>query len=117
MSTMRYRDYLAVVEFDEDIGSFFGRVVNTNDVITFYGASVVELRRAMKASIDSHLEFCRRKGMQPSKAFSGRFNVRLSPEQHRDAALAAAIGGKSLNRWVAATLAAAARHTIGQGKD
>ena len=43
-------------------------------------------------------------GKVPDKPFSGKFQVRVSPEIHRAVALAAGIEGKSLNVWVAETL-------------
>jgi hypothetical protein len=49
MSLLRYGDYVARVGYDAEIDTFFGEVINTADVITFYGASVEELRREMAA--------------------------------------------------------------------
>ena len=39
-----------------------------------------------------------------SKAFSGKFMVRVPPEQHRDLAIKAAEQGVSLNRYIASQL-------------
>ncbi|MDW9701716.1 toxin-antitoxin system HicB family antitoxin [Sinorhizobium meliloti] len=43
---------------------------------------------------------CREKGIEPRRKFSGKFNVRLDPEDHAAAVVAAAAAGKSLNEWV-----------------
>jgi len=48
---IEYKGYLGVVDFDPEIDSFHGTVINTNDVITFYGSSVAELREEMQKSI------------------------------------------------------------------
>ncbi|MDE2876894.1 MAG: toxin-antitoxin system HicB family antitoxin [Gemmatimonadota bacterium] len=45
-------------------------------------------------------------GVEPARRYSGRFNVRISPELHASAAAAAAAEGKSLNQWVASALGA-----------
>ena len=37
---IEYKGYSGVFEFDPDSDSFHGRVINTKDVIAFYGASV-----------------------------------------------------------------------------
>jgi predicted HicB family RNase H-like nuclease len=63
MTLMHHGEYVARVTYDEAIGSFFGEVINTTDVITFYGRSVEELRQEMAASIEAHLDACRAKGV------------------------------------------------------
>jgi len=35
MTTMTYKSYEAIVEFDEDADIFHGEVINLRDVITF----------------------------------------------------------------------------------
>jgi predicted HicB family RNase H-like nuclease len=59
---MTYKDYLADVQFDDETGIFHGEVVNTHDVITFQGASIKELRKAFKDSIEDYLAFCKERG-------------------------------------------------------
>jgi predicted HicB family RNase H-like nuclease len=43
---MNHDGYVATVELDEDAGVLHGRVVNTQAVLTFEGASVDELKHA-----------------------------------------------------------------------
>jgi predicted HicB family RNase H-like nuclease len=112
MTLMRHDDYVARVTYDEEIDSFFGEVINTSDVITFYGSSVEELKREMATSIEVHLEACSAKGIEPSRPYSGKFNVRLSPAEHARIAGAAAATGKSMNAWIAETLAEAAERAL-----
>jgi predicted HicB family RNase H-like nuclease len=114
MTLIRHGDHVARVTYDETIDSFFGEVVNTSDVITFYGRSIDELRREMAASIEAHLEACRARGVAPSRPYSGRFNVRLPPDAHARVAAAAAAAGKSMNAWVAETLGEAATHELSE---
>ena len=71
MGIIEYGDYIARLEYDTEIGKFFGEVVNTADVITFYGASVEELEREFATSIEAHLAFCRKKGVEPGRPFPG----------------------------------------------
>jgi predicted HicB family RNase H-like nuclease len=97
---MEYKGYLGHIEFDDQAGIFHGEVMNTRDVITFQGASVSELRKAFRESIEDYLDFCRRRGEDPEKPFSGQFVTRVSPELHRRINLAATRAGKSLNAWV-----------------
>ena len=104
---MEYKGYVGKVEFDDEAGIFHGEVIDTRDVITFQGRSVDELKTAFQDSIDDYLAFCKQRGEEPNKPFSGQFVTRIPPELHRQVNLAASISGKSLNAWVAEQLQAA----------
>jgi predicted HicB family RNase H-like nuclease len=108
MNTMRYGKYLAAIEFDEDAGLFHGEIVNLNDVVTFQGRSVDELREAFKESVEDYLEACAEFGKEPEKPFKGQFVIRVSPEVHRSVVVAAKSEGKSLNKWASEKLEQAA---------
>ncbi|QWK80314.1 toxin-antitoxin system HicB family antitoxin [Ochrobactrum sp. BTU1] len=51
---------------------------------------------------------CREKDIEPRRKFSGKFNVRLTPDDHAAAVIAAAASGKSLNEWIVGTIREAA---------
>jgi predicted HicB family RNase H-like nuclease len=104
---MEYKGYVGKVEFDDEAGIFHGEVLDTRDVITFQGRSVDELKTAFQESIDDYLAFCKQRGEEPNKPFSGQFVTRIPPELHRQVNLAASLSGKSLNAWVAEQLQAA----------
>ena len=97
---MKYKNYVGVVEFDNEAGIFHGEVINTRDVVTFQGSSVKEIQKAFRESIDDYLAFCKERGEDPDKPFAGKFIVRVSPEEHRQISIAAKKEGKSLNVWV-----------------
>lgn len=97
---MKYLGYEAIVEYDDQDRLFVGRVVNTLDVIAFDGSSVEELENSFHFAIDEYLEDCRKTGKMPDKPFSGRFNLRISPDLHRQAASRAEKEGISLNTLV-----------------
>jgi predicted HicB family RNase H-like nuclease len=101
---MHYKGYEATVEFDEDAELFHGEVINLRDVITFQGSSAAELKQALAESIEDYLEFCRSRGEEPEKPFSGQFVVRAEPALHRAVSTAASREGVSLNKWVTAAL-------------
>ena len=108
MNTMTYKGYQAIVSFDEEAEIFHGEVVDLRDVITFQGKSVRELKKALADSVEDYLAFCKSRGEEPEKPFSGQFVVRVEPPVHRAVATAAKRAGVSLNKWVATTLARAA---------
>jgi predicted HicB family RNase H-like nuclease len=104
MTTMHHNGYEAVVEFDEEAEIFHGEVINLRDVITFQGTSAAELKQAFAESIDDYLAFCKQRGEEPEKPFSGQFVVRTEPRLHKAVSSAARREGVSLNKWVAAAL-------------
>lgn len=112
---MEYKGYFGKVEFDDEAGIFHGEVINTRDVITFQGESVDELKKAFRESVDDYLAFCKERGEEPDKPFSGQFVTRIPPELHRQVNMAASLTGKSLNAWVADQLKAAVAR-IGMGR-
>jgi predicted HicB family RNase H-like nuclease len=75
-------------------------VINTKDVITFQGCSVKELKEAFIDSVEDYLAFCKERGESPDRPFSGKFNVRVASETHREAYLSAMQDGVSLNTWI-----------------
>ena len=102
---LKYRGYAGQVEYDDDAGLFHGEVIDLKDVVTFQGKSVKEVEEAFRESIDDYLEFCRERGEQPDKPFSGRLMVRLPPSLHREVYIRAKQEGKSLNQWISDRLA------------
>ena len=98
----------AVVAFDPDIALFRGEFLGLRGGADFYAASVGALYEEGRKSLQLFLDLCESKGVSPFREFSGRFNVRLTKETHEAAVLAAAAEDKSLNDWVAETIAAAA---------
>lgn len=60
-------------------------------------------------SIQTYLEICRERNLQPEKPFSGRFNILMTPEQHRRYTYQAAAEGKSLNTWAIEPMEQASR--------
>ena len=101
---MQYKGYLARILFDEESNIFHGEVINIRDIVTFQGKSVDELKKAFEESIEDYLNFCAERKEEPDKPFSGRFTIRLSPEQHRKVIIAAEKAGKDLDLWIADVL-------------
>lgn len=97
---MEYKNYIGNVEYDAEARIFHGEVLNTKDVITFQGMTVDELETAFKESIEDYLDWCSEEGVIPEKPYSGKFNLRLSPELHREVAITARKLNVSINKFV-----------------
>lgn len=65
---IEYEEYLAALEYDAALETFHGTVVNTQDVISFYGSSLEELKEEMKNSVEAYLDFYEEQGKAPEKA-------------------------------------------------
>jgi len=97
---MEYNGYLGFVEYDSDAKIFHGEVINAKDVITFQGVSVEEIETSFRESVDDYIQWCISEGVEPEKPYSGRFNLRLSPELHREVAVTAKKMKLSINGFV-----------------
>jgi predicted HicB family RNase H-like nuclease len=96
-----YKGYMRHVEFDDETDIFHGEIINTRDVITFQGSTVAEIKKAFNESIDDYLNFCEERYEEPEKPFSGKFNLRIEPELHRQVYIAAKQNQITLNQWIA----------------
>jgi len=97
---LKYKNYIGIVEYDEVGKVFTGEVAGIRSVITFHGRTPEELEQSFRDSIDLYLEMCAEDGVSPEKSYSGRFNVRIPPQLHREIARKAVIEGKSMNDLV-----------------
>jgi len=96
---LRHKGYSARVEFDADDGIFFGRIAGIEDGVGFHADTVAGLIAAFEEAVDDYLETCARIGKAADKPYSGKMMLRVSPETHAKAALAAKLSGKSLNQF------------------
>jgi predicted HicB family RNase H-like nuclease len=105
MTSMTYKNYVATVEYDEEAKLFHGEVANMSAMLTFQGRSVDDLETAFAGTVDDYIEWCKERGKEPEKPYSGKFALRLEPSLHARVASAAHRAGKSLNAFVSDTLA------------
>lgn len=108
MNTMTYKGYTARIEFDDRNELFVGHLLGIRDVVGFHADNVPELRSAFEESVDDYLETCAKIGKSPEKPASGKLMLRIPPEVHGAALVAAQAAGTSLNQWAAKVLAEAA---------
>jgi len=51
-----FKGYKGSIEFSEEDKVFFGKIQGINDVVTFEGASIIELKEAFQESVLDYLE-------------------------------------------------------------
>lgn len=97
---LQYKGYFASVQFSAEDEVFFGKILGINDLVSFEGTTVKELKDAFKEAIEDYLETCKELEKEPEKMYKGSFNVRIPSELHRQAALVSAGKNMSLNDFV-----------------
>ena len=97
MNVMTVDEYTAKIEYDPDLDMFRGEILGLNGGADFYGKNPKELRAEFKKSLKVFLDVCHEKGVEPRRSFSGKFNLRISPELHERLAIVAEAEGKSIN--------------------
>ena len=92
--------YIAEVDHEEGDALMHGVVVNARAVLHFAGRDIAELKTAFADTIADYREWCRERGVEPEKPYSGTLSLRISPELHRRIAEQAAKAGESINRFI-----------------
>jgi predicted HicB family RNase H-like nuclease len=64
---INYKGYIGHFTFDETKNIFYGRVINSHDLIIFQGKSIKETQEAFQDAINEHLEWCKKYGKKPEK--------------------------------------------------
>ena len=90
-NTMEYKGYVGSVEFSEEDGIFFGKVMGIRSLISY-------------EAVDDYLQLCEGQGKAPEKAYKGSFNIRIAPETHKQLVIHATACQMSLNEYVRETL-------------
>lgn len=103
-NTMEYKNYVGSVEFSESDGVFFGKVMGIRAMISYEGTTAKELVEDFHGAVDDYLELCEAEGKEPERAYKGSFNVRVSPELHKQAVIYASSRQMSLNSLVESAL-------------
>jgi predicted HicB family RNase H-like nuclease len=101
INTMEINGYRALIQYDPEIDMFRGEFIDLNGGPDFYATDIQGLRKEGETSLKVFLEMCQEDGVEPRKAYSGKFNLRISPSLHAEIAAKATAAGKSLNQWIA----------------
>jgi predicted HicB family RNase H-like nuclease len=104
MNTMIYKGYTARVEYDERDNIFVGRLLGIHSMISFHGETVKQLKSEFELAVKDYLADCKERGITPEKSASGKLLLRVPPEVHGRAIIAAQAAGQSLNQWATQAL-------------
>lgn len=82
---IKYKDYIASVHFNSEDEIFYGKIEGIDDLVTFEGKSVNELKKSFAEAVEDYLETCKRYNKKAEKSYKGSFNVRINPDLHKKA--------------------------------
>jgi predicted HicB family RNase H-like nuclease len=99
-NVLRYKGFLGSIYFSPDDECFHGRIEGIDDLVSFEGRSVDELKARFREAVEDYFEICRTVGKDPAKSYNGTFNVRISPDLHKRAVRKSTNERISLNRLV-----------------
>ncbi|MCK5820620.1 MAG: type II toxin-antitoxin system HicB family antitoxin [Bacteroidales bacterium] len=97
---MKYKNYLATVHFSAEDEVFYGKLEGIDDLVSFEGSDVQELKDAFGEAVEDYIELCEFNGKATEKTYKGSFNIRIKPDTHRKAARKSIEMGISLNQLV-----------------
>jgi predicted HicB family RNase H-like nuclease len=97
---LRFREFIGSVHFSADDECFFGKIEGIDDLVSFEGSDVDELKQSFREAVEDYIKLCRAAGKPLQKSCKGSFNVRMPAELHRKAARKSALLGISLNQLV-----------------
>jgi len=92
-------EFLGTVQYSAEDEVFYGKILGVDDLVTFEGSSVRELKKAFKDAVNDY-NACNLIGKSAQKSYKGTFNVRMPIELHKKAAAVAEERGISLNELV-----------------
>ncbi len=99
-NVLEYKGYHTKVEFSTEDMALRGKIEGINDLVNFECESVKEVEKAFQEAVDDYLDFCAEVGKAPDREYKGTFNVRISPELHKQLASFAFKNGDTLNASV-----------------
>ncbi len=102
---LEYKGYYGSTGVSVEDGVLFGKILFIDDLVTYEGEDVNELKSAFEQEVDDYIEYCEKTGKTPEKAFKGVFNVRITPELHKALSIEAAKRNITLNQLVSTALA------------
>lgn len=99
-NVIRYKEYLGSVHFSSEDEVFYGKIEGIQDLVTFEGRTVEELKQSFADAVEDYEDLCSQTGKTGDKSYKGSFNVRISPDLHKKIARKSVELGISLNQLV-----------------
>ncbi len=100
-NVLEYKGYYTKIQYSAEDHVLFGKIEGIKDLVNFECDSLDNVEEEFHCAVDDYLALCKDLGEDPDKPYKGVFNVRITPDLHRQAAIAADKKGETLNSFVA----------------
>lgn len=64
---IEYKGYVGSFEFDEERHLFYGKVSNIDDLVTFQGKSVKEVKESFLDAVKEYISWCKKYRAKPEE--------------------------------------------------
>ncbi|MEE8393843.1 MAG: type II toxin-antitoxin system HicB family antitoxin, partial [Rhodospirillales bacterium] len=98
MKHVEYKSYQGAVSYED--GRLVVQILHITDFVVAECDSASAVGTVFRELVDEYITDCKALGREPNKPFKGTFNVRVSPDLHREAVLSATRHEQTLNAWV-----------------
>lgn len=112
MKTLKYKGYVGSIEFSPEDNLLFGEILGIDGLVNYEGTTMQELTDSFHEAVEDYLAFCKDHNWIPQKSYSGAFNVRVSPDTHRQIFNRATEAGISINAFVKKVLDEAVKEPL-----
>lgn len=99
-NVLKYKGYTTKIEYSSKDKVLFGKIEGISDLISFESEDATEIEKEFHLAVEDYLTFCAKHNKNPEKSYTGTFNIRISPELHKEIASKAIEKDISLNSAV-----------------
>ena len=101
MGYLHHKGYNGSVEYSDTDKCLYGKILGLrNSLILYEGNSLDELKADFETGVESYLDRCVKKGIEPEKPYSGVLNISISTDTHVKFAMYAENQGTSINALI-----------------
>lgn len=97
---MQYKNYIGSVEFSEEDGLFYGKLLGIRSLISYQGSNARALVNDFHEAVDDYLQSCAADGKKPEVPYKGSTNLRFKPDTYRRMAIYTTRMNQSINSFV-----------------
>jgi len=97
---LEYKGYYSKIEYSVEDKTLYGKIEGIKDLVSFESNFPDEIENEFHLAVDDYLAYCKDLGQEPDKVYSGTFNIRISPDLHRQLSIDAFKNNRSVNKSV-----------------
>ncbi|EGR0036481.1 MULTISPECIES: type II toxin-antitoxin system HicB family antitoxin [Vibrio] len=98
INILEHKGVKALIAYDPDIEMFRGEILGLAGSADFYSEDVKGLKNELEISLNTYLEVCNERKMEPFKAYNGKISYRTNKDTHQKLELLAASHNMSINK-------------------